>query len=167
MEKYLGWIIDEHDVALGFFRGDGQVKLEANVFPDIEHLYNFLKDNNIVSTSFSYLIDVVRIYSYRNSYGYSFQRSLSYSEEKDLKILNAVAEYSNATKYSITKTAHAILSISQTGGERTRARAMGKIKEWVRDSLPNPRQGVIAFLKRENLISQSVNPFCEILTKNI
>lgn len=166
MERYLGWIIDEHDVTRGFL-SDGQVKLEANVYPDVEHLYNFLRDNNLVTTSFSYLMDTVRNYSYRNIYGSSFQRSLSYSEEKDLQILNAVAGYSNATRYNITKTGHALLSISSTGGERTRARAMAKIKEWVRDSLPNPRQGVVAFLKKENLIPQNANPFCEILTKDI
>lgn len=166
MEKYLGWIIDEHDVTRGFL-SDGQVKLEANVYPDIEHLYNFLRDNNLVMTSFSHLMDYVRNNSYRNIYRYSFQRSLSYSEEKDLKILNAIAGYSNATKYNITKTGHALLSISSTGGERTRARAMAKIKEWVRDSLPNPRQGVVTFLKKENLIPRDVYLFCEILTKDI
>ena len=47
MEKYLDWIINENNVATGFFESDGVVKLEAKIYPNIEALYNFLKDNGI------------------------------------------------------------------------------------------------------------------------
>jgi hypothetical protein len=165
MEKYLGWIIDAKDIA-GWFLGDGVVKLEANIYPDVEELYKFLLENNIVSTSFTGLMDYIQYGQYL-SYNRIFRRSLSYEEEKDLIILNSIFEYRKLKIFKTTKSAHAILSISATGGSRTTARAMNKIKEWIRETLPNPRQDLINCLKDKGLISNDVNPFCEILSKDI
>lgn len=162
MEAYLDWIIDEKRVSTGFL-SDGLVKLDADIYPNVETLYCFLKENDIVSTSYSYLISIVKSSIYR----YSNLRSLSYQEEKDLKILNAMVEFSNIERHRTIKSAHSILSISSTGSSRTERRAMNKIKEWIRDSLPNPRKKLIEHLKRKKLISANINPFCEILSKDI
>lgn len=161
MEKYIGWIIDERNVTSGFFRSDVAVDLEADIYPDWEALYNFLKDNGIVQNDYEQLIRIVRA----SLYGYS--PNPSYSESQDLSFINAIIQYSEKNHYATRKTAKAILSITQTGSSRTRERAMKKIKEWVRDSLPNPRQGIIQFLKERRMIAQSVNPFCEILSKDL
>ncbi len=162
MEKYLDWIINENNVATGFFESDGVVKLEAKIYPNIKALYNFLKDNGIVSSPCSYLIEKAKISMFGNSY-----LRLTYSEETDLKILNSIANFCQKETYQTTKSAHAFLSIGSTGSRNTEKRAMNKIKEWIRDSLPNPRKKLIEYLKSERLISTNTNIFCEILSKDI
>lgn len=163
MEKYLDWIIDEHRVSKGFFMDDALVKLEAEVYPDFEALYTFLKENGMVSTPFSRLKDVVKC----SMNGYFNQTSLSSSEIKDLGILVAMAEFCNLKKYKIEKSARAILSIDSTGDSRTKKRAINKIKEWIRSCLPNLRKELVTFLKTEKLLPEDAKIFCDILYKDL
>lgn len=161
MEKYLDWIIKEEDIT-NFWLSDGQVKLKATIYPNIEALYCFLKENKIVSTAFSKLSNAYELLTFG-----VVPNTLSYSEQKDLKVFCTIVEYCSNEKHSVTKTAHAFLSINSTGGNKTHQRAMEKIKEWIRASLPNPRQKMTDYLKHKGLISQNTNLFCEILSKDI
>ena len=166
MEKFQDWIIEEKNVTSGWF-SDGKVELEATVYPNIESLYNFLIENHIVKTPYTNIVNWIKYLSFNQHNNYHFLRQPNKEEERDIIILNFVAELSNKETYKTTKKAYAILSISQTGDEFTRDRAMKKIKEWVRDSLPNPRKRLIEHLIRKGVIASGTNIFCEILSKDL
>lgn len=60
MERYNGWLIDIEDVT-NFWLSDGMVKLKAVITPDVELVYNFLKEKGYVSTD----SDNLAIYIYQ------------------------------------------------------------------------------------------------------
>lgn len=164
MEKYLDWIIDEHDVTRWFLQ-DGMVKLQAEISPNLEVLYDFIYENKLVSTPFYMIKNTIEACIMEPVYMHNIY--LNKIPHKDMEICNAVAEFCSSHKYTVTKTGHAILSIGQTGGEQTRKRAMNKIKKWIAESLPNPREKLIDYLKSKKMIPQDARIFCEIRTKDL
>lgn len=152
MEHYNGWVIDEKNVPLGFFRSDGQVKLEATIYPDVPFLYEILRSKGLVSMSASALVSFVKRLGYSRS---NIDIYASGSDKKDLSIFNALAEYSLKHQYTTTQSAHSILSIDATGSTRTYRKAMTKIENYINVNLPNVRREAIAFLKSRNLVPQS------------
>ncbi len=154
MERYNGWIIDEEEVPLGFFRGDGQLKLTAKIFPDIQYLYECLKQKGIVSESFE------RVTSNSTGDQDSWWGLPSGTiNKKDVIVFNGIVKYAYNHQYYTTQTGYAILSIAQTGRERTYKRAMAKIEKYINDNLPNVRRDMVEYLKKENLIPNYVTIF--------
>lgn len=158
MEKFNDWIIYETDVTSWFLQS-GQVKLHAKIYPNIETLHDFLRNNDIYKAHLN--INGMSIQ-------WNFSQMLGYGEMvRNREIANALYNFCNTTVYETTKKGYAYLDTGGTGTSRTRKRAMNKIKDWIRQNLPNPRTELIKYLKKEKLISSNVNPFCEILNKDI
>lgn len=158
MEKFNDWIIYETDVTSWFLQS-GQVKLHAKIYPNIETLHYFLKNNDIYKAHLNIN---------GTSIQWSFSQMSGYGEiVRNRGIANALYKFCNTTVYETTQKGYAYLDTGGTGTSRTRKRAMNKIKDWIRQNLPNPRTKLIKYLKKEKLISSNVNPFCEILNKDI
>lgn len=157
MEKFNDWVIHETDVT-NWFLQSGQVKLRAKIYPNIETLHNFLRENNIYTAG----LDI----SWYGNIQWFFSPCSSYEvREKERAIAQALYDFCTTTVYETTKKGYAYVD---TGGmSRTRDRAMNKIKDWIRKNLPNPRAELITYLQKGNLISSNMNPFCEILHKDI
>lgn len=164
MEIYKEWCIIAHDISTGWF-SDGFVKLEATISPDIKSMYDFLLENNVANTSFQMLNQQIRtVFSLRNRNG-AYDKCLS---EKDLLLLNAIYEFANTQKYHTIQKSYAITSISTTGSERTRKRAMDKVKKYIDDNLPQyPRKLLVEYLKNKGLIHRDAEFFYEVLSKKI
>ena len=170
MEKYNDWIIDEKDITKWYLRG-GQIKLLAKIYPNIENLHDFLRDNDIYTAN----LDIDRFtgighWDLSPHLGYFEDLHLSGYEraeltERNRRIVSALQHFCNITVYETTQKGHSYVDTNSMSN--THNRAMNKIKEWIRQNLPNPRVKLIAYLKKEGLISSNVNPFCEILSKDI
>ncbi|MBQ9665025.1 MAG: hypothetical protein IJV33_00945 [Bacteroidaceae bacterium] len=167
MERYLDWIIDEHEIVGGFFSNEDHIKVEAEIVPNIETLYTFLLDNGFASSSYSSLVAYIKDVRMSMSYMHDVTLRLSHLYDKDLEILNAVAEFCNKHRYKTKQSAWTRISAFTTGTSRTRKRVMNKIKDWIKDNLPNLREELIKELKNKRLVPLDANPFCEILTKEL
>lgn len=162
MEKFLDWIIDEKNVTTGFFSSDAKVKLQAKIYPNIESLYNFLYENQIVKMPFETTVEAIHLKSKDNLLYITYCNNFDYDFEQAFKVVNLLVTFSATQQYSFTETAHAFLSISSTGNEHTYKRAMNKIKNNIREQLPNLRMLLVAFLKEKNIINKETNIICEI-----
>lgn len=162
MEKFLDWIIDEKNVTTGFFSSDAKVKLQAKIYPNIESLYNFLYENQIVKMPFETTVEAIRLQRKNGLYTGYYDNNFDYDFEQALEVVNLLVAFCKTQQYSLTETAHAFLSISSTGNEHTYKRAMSKIKNNIREQLPNLRMLLVAFLKEKNIINKETNIICEI-----
>ena len=167
MERYNGWLIDEHKQSEGFFHSDGRVVLDAKIVPDIETLYKILHNKGVVSEPFEKIANYVKYGDgsnlspsekamYRMYHGVNFVSSVN---SKDLAVFMALFKIGSKHQYSTTQKAHAILSIDQTGSSFTYNRAMNKIKKYINDNLPNIQREMIAQLKQQQLIPEWVTVF--------
>lgn len=170
MEKYNDWLINEKDVTKWYLQS-GQVKLHAKIYPNIENLHYFLRESNIYTANLNinkFLGTVQWELSPRYDYlggVYESEYERMETAERNRKIVAALQNFCDTNVYETTQKGHAYLDTGSSSN--TRNRAMNKIKEWIRENLPNPRAELIAYLKKERLISSDINPFCEILNKDI
>lgn len=166
MEKYLDWIIDEHDVSSGFFSG-AQVKLEAKIYPNIEALHNFLIENNVYTTKLTHGTTGNVVIGYRDVITFNFAPpNTSYNDiEKNKSIFSVLRDYCSSRVFTTTKRAHAYIDTGFM--DYTRERAMKKVRKWASENLPNPRSELINELKAKKMIPQDARIFCEILTKDL
>lgn len=155
MERYLDYTIDARNISNSAFK----VELSAKVSPDIESLYKFLQENNIVMMNWESLVREIS----RTKYTPHLLRL----PEKEATILNALIEFANERQYTFIESARVYLDFSM-GGEQpmSRDRALKKIKERILQ-LPKPRYDLIRFLKKKGLIPKNKEFICEILSKNI
>ena len=144
MERYNGWLIEVEDVT-NFWLSDGMVKLKATVTPDVELVYNILKERRHVST------DSDRLASYISNTG-NRNWIIPYPQ-KDVEIFLALIKYACTHSHITTQTGHALLSISSTGKTNTRNRAMQKIRRWIDNTLSNPINDAISMLMEKHLLS--------------
>ena len=164
MEKYNDWIIDEQEIT-HWFLSNGRVKYHATIFPDIEELHDFLVENKIYSAYYfkNTLMGTITWY-------FEPRRIHNYYEKDEIcmrnkAIFNAMQDFCKTLTYETTQKAYSYVDTGSMA--RTKKRAMDKIKDWIRENLPNPRAELIAYLKNRKLIGNTVNPFCEILNKDI
>lgn len=143
MERYNGWLIEVEDIT-NFWLSDGMVKLKATVTPDVEFVYNVLKEKGYVSTDSDNLARYISIAE-------NFNQVIPYPQ-KDFKIFLALIKYAGTHSHTTTQTGHALLSISSTGKANTRNRAMQKIRRWIETYLSNPFEDTITYLQREHLL---------------
>ena len=167
MERYNGWLIDEHKQSEGFFHSDGRVVLDAKIVPDIETLYKLLHNKGVVSEPFEKIADYVKYGDGSNLSSsekavarmYNGANFVSSVNRKDLAVFMALFKIGSKHQYSTTQKAYAILSIDQTGSSVTYNRAMNKIKKYINDNLPNIQREMIAQLKQQQLIPEWVTVF--------
>lgn len=93
MERYNGWLIDIEDVT-NFWLSDGMVKLKAVITPDVELVYNFLKEKGYVSTDSDNL--AIYISNIRN-----INRVIPYPQ-RDVEIFLALLDYAGTHKHTTT-----------------------------------------------------------------
>ncbi len=144
MERYNGWLIEIEDIT-NFWFSDGMVKLKAVITPDVELVYNFLKEKGYVSTDSDNL--AIYISNSRN-----INRVIPYPQ-RDVKIFLSLLNYACTHKYTTTQVGHALLSISSTGKTNTRNRAIQKIIRWIDNTLSNPINDIISLLMERHLLS--------------
>ena len=144
MERYNGWLIDIEDVT-NFWLSDGMVKLKAVITPDVELVYNFLKEKGYVSTDSDNL--AIYISNIRN-----INRVIPYPQ-RDVEIFLALLDYAGTHKHTTTQVGHALFSISSTGKTNTRNRAIQKIIRWIDNTLSNPINDIISMLMERHLLS--------------
>ena len=144
MERYNGWLIEVEDIT-NFWLSDGIVKLKAVITPDVELVYNILRERRYVSTDSDGLANYVT-----NSW--NINRVIPYPQ-KDVEIFLTLIKYASTHRHTTTQTGHALLSISSTGKTNTRNRAMQKIRRWIDNTLSNPINDAISMLMEKHLLS--------------
>ena len=166
MEKYLDWIIEYKDVT-SWFLSNGQVKLEAKIYPNIETLHDFLRENNVYTTKLTHNTTGNVVIGYRDVITFNFAPSnMPYSDiEKNKSIFSVLRDFCSSRVYTTTKRAYAYIDTGSM--DNTIERATKKVRKWASENLPNPRSELIKELKQKQLIPMETKIFCEILTKNL
>ena len=183
--RFLDYIIDYKDINDSIFKV--KVELTAKIYPDQEILYNFLHENNLVSTDWrttirniqdvQYAIEERRrrmrddpfsfILSSRNPSRESDILKRNNLCKNDIDIVNALCKFSEKNTHRFSATARMILDFSMGGRQPlTENRALNKIKEQV-SALPKLRYALIEYLKKIGLIESNRNIYCEVLHKDI
>ena len=154
-EKYEKWLITYNDANTFFYGGDGYQKIKADIKPDLIELLSFLNQNNIISG-----IDYDRTY-------FGTISGIRYSR-MDAPIIEATIYFcDNYLQYSITKKGHSFSENLLGGNMSASDIAIKKIKKEIVLNYPNPARELIKHLKEKKLISQSINPVCDTLSKEI
>jgi len=154
-EKYEKWHITYNNANTFFFGGDGYQRIKAEIKPDVMELLSFLSKNEIITSI-----------QYEHSY-LGMITSIRYSR-LDAPIIEETMNFcENNLQYTITKKGHDFLENLSGGSKGAADIAIKKIKKEIIVNYPNPARELIKYLKEKKLISQSINPVCDTLSKDI
>lgn len=134
MEKYLDYAINVRDVSNSQFK----IVLEAIVAPDLEILYNFLWEKNIIDTKWT---DFVK-YAERSHRLYDDQKVIP--SDEDLQVFHFLVEFCKQHTHKYVESARIFLDLNLNPNPLivnhpiSTNRALKKIKKHIQE-LPQPR----------------------------
>lgn len=170
MENYNGWLIDyETKESGGFFSKD--IVVEATIIPDVLNIYNSLKKDEKVTCSIDTIHQVYNELGKRWPYGETltgmingiiarqYARNTSgigiygYSREiqHDVNVFEKLVNFGNTNTHHTTQSSTSRIA-DWIDGDRTERRTLEKVKKWISESLPNPKQSAIDYLRNNYAI---------------
>ena len=150
-----GWRVTFSDAG-GFWNSAGFAHVKGDIAPSAPILIEFLSKNNIIKTSLYTLQNLGRMSRY----------DWNYPSESDLNIVNTTIEFcKNHLHRTISHHGHSTGEALFDGNRWCREEAINKIKKDIRIHLPNPKRELLTYLQNAGLVSKSINPACDTLSK--
>jgi hypothetical protein len=152
MEEFMDWIIDEHGLAVDFLSSRvAKMTLKAIIYPDIEKLYNFLYDAQIVRCSLQEVLD----FEEQIHCSCVIQKGLDDKNEGEsmncsMECLNLLCDFGISNTHSLTEEETSLLFISSIDRSFFYVRLMKKIKKAVKQ-YPDLRLSIVSLIKKKGL----------------
>lgn len=153
MENFMDWIIDEHGLVVDFISSRvAKITLKATICPDIEKLYNFLYDAQIVCYSLQEVLDLKE----RIHCSSVIQKGLEDKNEEEnmncsMGCLDLLCEFGISNTHSLTEEETNLLFISSIDCSFFYVRLMKKIKNAVKQ-YPDLRLSIVSLIKKRGLL---------------
>ncbi len=153
MEEFRDWIIDEHSLVVDFISSRvAKMTLKATIYPDIEKLYRFLYDAQIVRCSLQEVLDFER----RIHCSSVIQKELEDKNEGEdmncsMECLNLLCDFGISNTHSLTEEETNLLFISSIDRSFFYMRLMKKIKKRVKQ-YPDLRLSFVSLIKKKGLL---------------
>lgn len=153
MEEFMDWIIDEHSLIIDFlsFR-TAKITLKATIYPNIEKLYDYLHDAQIVCCTLKEVLDFKEQQNCPNKLlQQPKDKKVGEDMHNSISCLNLLCDFGISNTHTLTEEETGPLLLSSIDQCFFHLRLMKKIKKTVKQ-YPNLRLSIASLIQKESLL---------------